>query len=193
MFPWRTPYAGQLKSVRQRSPVHTVITHPLDLHTSRTQANSPSDLSSSYNARSTYCQLEPPKRRGELSAHVTLASLILCRGLARSSRNLALYSSIRRSLSSFIDCLCGRAGIMVRKVVEIAVCRGIYLPHVQSATSVGYVQFNTDRAEHNRRDVELARSGMRARMAIRHEMELLLSFQSLTVTSIEGFVGDPRL
>jgi len=59
----------------------------------------------------------PPKRR-EFPSHVTLASLILCRGLARSSRNLALYSSIRRSLSSFIDCLCGRAGIMVRKLVR---------------------------------------------------------------------------
>lgn len=48
----------------------------------------------------------PRKREGP--THLALASLTFILGLARSSLNRWLCSRRRRSLSSDIDCLCGR-------------------------------------------------------------------------------------
>ena len=47
-----------------------------------------------------------------VGAHLTLASLTLTLGLARSSLNLWLCSVNLLSLSSAMDCLCGREGII---------------------------------------------------------------------------------
>jgi len=52
-------------------------------------------------------------QRKRWSTHLALASLTLTLGLAKSSRNRWLCSVKRRSLSSDMDCLCGREFMVV--------------------------------------------------------------------------------